>query len=303
MSIIVNIFVDDVATKIADYDQIKVYRAFSSSVAAVEITSVATRISLVDNVAYYSFTDESGHIEYLYSYSFYNSVSTAESSKSTSFYGWVPNFEFGDTSYPAEYATSQSERDIIDTIRFYIGDGKVINRDYVNPSCESLYSNVSECGTTYKLSEAPAWPVKIIKDSVEYITASEPTVYGNEYLVFSNSTISTTSGVVDVWYETFRHSDREILELYTTAPPPFPLTITDVSTAMKGLQVAIILLESEIRNLMGNISGSFSVSGDTSFNPEPLLRQKQDDLKRFRARLEEMVDQESVFGITGVRID
>jgi hypothetical protein len=54
---------------------------------------------------------------------------------------------------------------------------------------------------------------------------------------------------------------------------------------------------------MGETSGSFTLQGELSYNPEPLLRQKKEDLLELKKKLKEIVDEMVVATITGVRID
>lgn len=79
----IRIVVDDVDGTIALFDQIKVYR----SVAGIggpftELTGLGTRVELVAGQSVYDYVDGSGDPAYYYKSSFFNSVSSAESSLS-----------------------------------------------------------------------------------------------------------------------------------------------------------------------------------------------------------------------------
>jgi hypothetical protein len=77
------ITVADIDGTIALFDQIKVYRSTSGSGGTfVEITTVSTRIDLVAGQSVYEFVDGAGDPTYWYKSSFFNSVSSAESSLS-----------------------------------------------------------------------------------------------------------------------------------------------------------------------------------------------------------------------------
>jgi hypothetical protein len=79
----VTITVEDIDDTITIFDQIKVYRSTTGKDGAyLEITSPSTRIALVAGQSVYEYVDASGDPTYWYKVSYYNSVSTAESSLS-----------------------------------------------------------------------------------------------------------------------------------------------------------------------------------------------------------------------------
>ena len=73
--------VEDVATQIVTYDVIRVYRATSVG----GTYSALGNESLVSGTVYYSYSDSSGTLNHWYRYTFYNTVSLAESSQSAPF--------------------------------------------------------------------------------------------------------------------------------------------------------------------------------------------------------------------------
>jgi hypothetical protein len=84
----VTITVDDIADAIALFDKIKVYRSTTGEGGVyVEITGVGTRIDLVAGQSVYEYVDGAGDPDYWYKSSFFNSVSSLESSLSDAIQG------------------------------------------------------------------------------------------------------------------------------------------------------------------------------------------------------------------------
>lgn len=81
MAITVQFLVEDVATQIALYDKIRLYRGTS----ATGSFSFVANVSLVAGQFSYNYPDSSGTINSWYKWSLYNSVSTAESDKTVAF--------------------------------------------------------------------------------------------------------------------------------------------------------------------------------------------------------------------------
>ena len=304
-----SIYVNDIDVIFGLFDQIRVYRSTTGQTADRVILST---IALVAGQSSYEYLDTQGLSTYVAWFTYYNSVNGSESGFSEPIEygsltpGYAPGFYFQGSTYPDEYGLTYDESVIIDSIRHYIGDLKEVKRDYVNPDNESLYSNVSVDGTVYRLSDPPGWPLKVILDGYEYTNVAEPLVHGYEYITFSGSTISTLSGVLEVWYEKFRHSDREILHLYYTLEYPSPLTSDNVTTEIRKVSTAVALLEAELRELTGSVDGSFAVAGDIRFDPSSILRARKQDLENLRKKLDDLVDEASqagLYGLSGVRLE
>jgi hypothetical protein len=64
-----------------------------------------------------------------------------------------------------------------------------------------------------------------------------------------------------------------------------------------------MLLQQEIAKLMGETSGSFSLQGEISYNPEPLLREKRALIEAIKKKLGELAGEVTTSFITGVRVD
>ncbi len=78
-----SIQVAELDTVLGDFDRIKVYRSITGySGTYVELTTVATRIALVQGVSIYEFVDHSGADTYWYTTSYFHSTSLLESNQS-----------------------------------------------------------------------------------------------------------------------------------------------------------------------------------------------------------------------------
>lgn len=81
--ITLNIQVEEVATVASNFDRIKVYRSTTGEDGPFsEITGPSTRIPILSTQSSYSYDDISGDADYYYCVSYFNSISSAESSKS-----------------------------------------------------------------------------------------------------------------------------------------------------------------------------------------------------------------------------
>lgn len=306
---VIEIPVNSISTVITYFDKVKVYRSTTGLETDREFLDY---VDLVAGQTFYLYYPTEGSSTYTAWYTYYNSTTLDESVFSTAVVykeiapGSSVDGSFTGDSYPDEIPTSYSEDEILRAIRLYIGDSKNIRRDYVNPNDETLYGGVSEDGCTYKLSEPPGWPRKVVLDDVEYTTLTNPEVRNYEFVTFSGVTISTTSGTLDIWYDNFRHSDREVLRAYYEVEYPPDITSSNVTAEIREVATSVALLETELRRLLGSVDGSFSVSGDTSFNPAPVLAARQEDLAKLRKKLKELVEEATeygYYGITGVRIE
>ena len=303
MPIVVTVQVTNPAAVIAlGYDCLKIYRSNYSDGSFLEISSVSTRPSLDASTIYYNFEDTQGTSSSYYKTSYYNSFSPAESSLSTAFRGIEVELEHVDITYPEEISLTSTDHYNVGRIRHYIGDNKKVVRDYVSSSCTGGYQNVSQDGYTYQL-ENRGWPLKVTKDSVLYASVSNPYVTDYSYLTFSGTTISTVSGILDVWSESFRHSDREILKILNTTQDPSSVDSTEVTQEMLRLSASISILREEVAQLMGETTGQFTLSSELSYNPEPLLRQKRALIADLQDELNGLVSDTLTSNIVGVRID
>lgn len=302
MAVILTIEVDNPATVVLSYDKIKVYSATSKSGTYAEITTASTRLA-ISSATTYSYTDLNGTATTWYRTSFFNSTTSAESSLSTPRQG-LPDRNYQGTTFPPEVQLSTSEQTVINWIRQTIGDYKELRRDYVN----DCYDNVFEDRLVYELQDK-GWPVKVRLDGREFSVAHvqtnfNPTVDGNKFITFTGITgkVITTTGILDVWYNTFRFSDKEILEAYDNTTTPAGIPTANATTEMYILKASISILEGEIWQDMIN-AGSRVVDGDTTFDPSPGLAGRQRMIDSLKTRLDDVVRKARSGIFTGVRID
>ena len=299
------IYVEDIAGVILLFDSVRIYRSTSGS----DIDRVLyDSFSLVAGQVAYEWIDNNGASSYVIWSTYFNSGTLAESSYSAPIlYGedtdrYVPGFNFISTTYPVEYSLTSDDIYAVDKIRFFVGDQKTVKRDYVSSNCSDGYVNVSDDGYSYQLTER-GWPLKVIKDGIEHISRTNPIVNDYSFLTFSGIQISTVSGILDVWYEGFRHSDRELFKIYNSASAPPRVTLVDFTDEMRIIVSSVGILKSEVSRLMGESTGSFNLQGELSYNPEPLIRQKREHIKDLEQQLAEMVSDTNQFLLTGVRLD
>jgi len=301
----ITVYVENISSVISLYDTVRIYRS-TTGLQADRVLYDTFVLSAGQST--YDWVDVSGDSTYVAWFTYYNSSSSAESSFSASIsYSdlgehFVPGFYFSDITYPEELSMSLYEEEIVYSIRNYVGDQKSVKRDYVNPSCSLGYENVSDDGYTYTLTER-GWPLKVVKDGVQYTTTSNPTVSDYTYLTFSGTTISTVSGVVDVWYESFRYSDTEILSFYTTTTAPPYVSSSGVTDEIMIISSAIMILRNEVAHLLGETSGKFSLDQHLSYDPEGVIKQKRALIADLQKKLDDVAGEVVLGNITGVRVD
>ncbi|MCK5018677.1 MAG: hypothetical protein KAS32_16570 [Candidatus Peribacteraceae bacterium] len=303
MPVVITVRVASSAAAIADgYNSIKVYRSGYEDGEFLEVTTDSTRPVLTSTQIYYNFEDATGTSSSWYKTSYYHSVTLLESSLSTASKGIEIELEHVDTTYPEEINMTSTDYYHTGRIRYLVGDNKKVVRDYVSPGCTGGYQNVSEDGYTYQF-EARGWPLRIEKDGVSYASSSNPYVTDYSFLTFSGTQINTVSGTLDIWYESFRKSDREILKVYNTNPGIPHVSSSAVTTEMLRLSSAISIIREELVQLMGENSGKFNLSGELSFDPTPILKHKRALIKDLESQLSVLVSESVSNNITGVLID
>jgi len=303
-SFTLTISVTDITSVIALFDKVRVYRSVTGNEADRVLFD---SFDLVAGQTTYTWTDLNALSTYVAWFTYFNSSTLAESGFSDPLqYGdasqeFVPGFGYLYTTYPVEYSLEFSEKQIVDDIRLLIGDRKQVKRDYV--SIDTNYENVSEDGTTYRFSDPPGWPLQVTLDGNEYTSLIEPVVNGYEFLTFSGTSISTVTGTLDVWWESFRNSDTQVFWAYINAIKPPWLSNAQFTTTIKTYVAAVSLLETELRNLMGQTSGSFRLDGELSYDPSSVLAERRKDLDDLRKQLDEILEDAVSGSFSGVRID
>lgn len=288
-----------------------------STVSGVDIISSRYDVdSIFLNSEYdqYYFKDPYGDMESWYIYQFIGS--DIESSS-----GWFGPYQagYGDFNckpqFPTESYYSASDRMIIDKIRLYIGDQKSLRREFGNDAI----ANIHEDGKTYEMREK-GWPVFINFGGVPFTKLSNPSVNGYRYLRFKDfiddlcQDVTTYSGVcgtdvvkeiingIDIWYNTFRHSDKQILDAYDRCTPPPPLNSSTANQQVYLLQTAITLLRKELwRDAYDD--GAIVKDEGSHYDPSPGLKFRKELLDDLEEKLETLVKSLSLTGIRGVRIE
>ena len=244
-------------------------------------------VALVNGTSSYTYDDAVGTAYDWYKSQYANTVPPPDPTSTSSWSDAVRGDEgtlFHNITYPPELELDSTDDTRVKKIRIYIGDQKEVVRDYV----EECYSAVHDDGYTYELSQK-GWPVYVSLNEMEKTSSSDPLVDGYRYLKFIDE-ISTVTGTLDVYYYTFRWSNREILEHYNNAMIPPGLTSSTVTTDHMILQTSIDLLDAENwRDYIEN--GARIVDSDTTWDPGPGYRAREDAIKRLQKRLDDLVKQ------------
>lgn len=268
-----------------------------------------SEIILNESLSQYYFTDQGGSHYDWYISRYYNS-----SNGSTS--GWADPVlgESGDIfynpMYPDEIGYGSEDRQIIDRIRTYIGDPKGLRREYGEDAASSIHPD----GKTYEMDER-GWPAMINMGGTSYISPGNPSVNGYRFLrfaeyidtesidtVWSGCSSSTYTHGVDIWYYTFRHSNREIIEAYDRCPIPAGLTAANVTVEAYVLQTSINLLFQD--NWEDAIEDGAVVTDETTrYDPSVGFRFRNDLMDKLKAKLDDLVKGLVLRGIEGVLID
>jgi len=304
MSVKLELFVSDVVGLLSSgYEKIKIYRSGRKDTDYSEATSESTRIALDYATSRYTYFDVFGTEDLWYKWSYYSDTGPLESSMSDPTKGTVSGTVFRGKTYPAEVDLTTAQQSTINRIRQYIGDFKEINRDYMSPN--TSYENLSDDGYTISFDNPKAWPLAITVDDVEYTSIIDPVVNGYQFITFSGTQIVQDSSVANIWYEHFRFSDRELLDMYETVELPPRVTNSMMTLEMYELGAAINILESELRGFMVTSSNKVSIYEEISIDSSAGLRARQEDLNNLRKRLDNLVNATIANNLSlfGVRIE
>lgn len=286
--------VNDITTVMSLYNRIRVYSSDSYSGTYVFLTDITLVAGTVD----YIYNHTAGTPDTWYKCAYYNSTTTAQSTYSDPTQGESPIYHT--VTYPDEYEFSSSEQLIVRKIRRLIGDIKGLSRLFIEG--DLACSSILEDDQTIDLG-AKGWPLYVKINSTEYVTLDDPIVQGYQYLTFSGTLNSgIQNDVIEVWFSTFKFSDREVYEAYGDAMIPAGLTSSNVTQDHLVLQAAIDLLESLTARDM--VDDGASISDDqTSYSPLPGLATRDKLLGRLQKRLDDLTKQYLFFNFGGVLID
>jgi len=263
------------------------------------IYTYLTNIALVAGQTKYSYTHTAGTDDTWYKSSIYDNVNVVECCWSDPVRGTSPAL-FHYATYPAECVFDADESVIIRKVRRLIGDLEGLSRLYIDGSDEYTFSSALRPDElTIDLSEK-SWPVHISLNSIGKTNLDDPVVQGYQYLTFSGTLSS--SDVIDIWYYTFKFSDREIYEAYVDTLIPPGLTSSTVTQDHLVLQAAIDLLENMASGDM--IDDGAVVRDDRSlYDPSPGLRERAVTIERLKKMLDSLIKQYMFSNLTGVQID
>lgn len=213
-------------------------------------------------------------------------------------------------SYPPEIALSEQDRIIVESIRVALGDLGSLERDSFDSadpqSVIACSEQISADLCTWELREYRGWPRQVVLNGDTKTSIVDPQVLGYRYLTFSGGT-SCISGSIDVFYNTFRYSDREILLAYDRSSNLIVacgLTDSQITTEMRIMQASILLLEGEIR---ANQENAITIrDGETSYDNTLGLRSRTEDLLDLKQKMRDIIlcaQTYGSYGLEGVRLD
>lgn len=289
------------------FDKIRIFRAPS-------INGPFSLLAEIDIAFPAVYCDVNSGPQFYYKVQYHNSTTMIQSANSevAQETGIFSEFSVPQSSatYPPEIALSNDDREIVESIRITVGDSGLIERDVFDSSdpqsAAACAANIDNKGCTWELSEWKGWPNRVLLNGVEKTDLNDPQVLGYRYLMFSGTNPCIT-GSLDVFYNHFRFSDREILLAYDRARN---LLITcglpenRVTSEMRIMQAAILLLEGEIRELSQNAFRI--VDGDTTYDNSATIRSRTEDLSDLKRKIDRLVECarfEASYAITGCRID
>lgn len=292
----ITIQVNDINTVISVYDTIRIYRSDASDGTYVLIVT----ISLQAGVLNYTYVDVDGTPDNWYKSKYYNTSTTNESSFSNATQG--TSMIFHTVTYPEEYAFNASEQLIIRRIRRYVGDLKDLGRLYVDQSTGEYCSNILEDNKTMDLVDR-MWPVYISVDNFEFTTLTDPLVQNYQYLTFSGTLVSgTQTKKIEIWYHTFKFSDRQIFEAYGDTMIPAGLTSDNVTQDHLILQAAIDLLQNMYAEDAVD-DGAVIRDDQTLYDPSPGLKERDKMISRLQKMLDNLINQYRFSELSGVLLD
>lgn len=312
------ITVDNINTVLNVFDIIEIQRYTGTGipdtpVAITDYTTVSgidqvsdnynvSYISLLPIYTQYYFTDPDGSADSWYTSRYFNTTTSGNSAWSDPIQGEAGDLYY-DPLYPPEVSYGTSDQQVIDRIRLYTGDPIGLEREFGPEAASSIHPD----GRVYQLDEK-GWPASINMYNTQYNSTDDPSINGYKFLRFKeaiDTDITTISGIeysVDIWYYTFRWSDREIMESYDGCIPPTPLTSTNCTSEIYMLQTAYDLLFSESWEALTE-DGSLIRDEGSTYNPEPGLKLRDEMLNKLRKRIDDAAKSVRLLGIGGVLID
>jgi len=297
------------------FDELHVFRSTSAN---GPFTSVSV-ITLTGG-SVYTVLDTGCSPRYYYKSQFFNSLTLVQSqfSQLAQETGRYSEFSvpISSATYPPELGLSEEDLEIVESIRVAAGDLGAIERDLYDASrpqdSSGCSTQISPDRCTWELSQPKGWPQKVILNGENKVSLTDPEVLGYRYLVFSGTACIT--GTLDVFYNNFRFSDREILTAFDRAinfiTATCKLTSTQITKEMRIMQAAILLLEGEVRDLNAGGADPLRVrDGDTEFDNRAwinLIAARTTDLEDLKMKMRELIKcaiWETSYSLIGCRVD
>lgn len=288
----------------------------------VDVISNRTNVSdirlVVAPTAYtqYYFTDPVGISDnwYISRYADIEGGTGSTSGWSDPIHGETENLYYN-PQFPPEISYGTSDQMIIDRIRLYTGDPLNIRREYGEEAISSIHSD----GKTYEMNEF-GWPAYITMGGVPYTSTDNPSVNGYKFLRFKNyiedicydcvtysgacgdDVVKEVSNGIDIWFYSFRRSDRQIMDAYNHCPPPPPLTTLTANSEAYMLQTSIDLLRGELWE-DATEDGAAIADEESTYSPQHGLAIRKELLKDLQNKLDKLMKSLTLSGVQGVRID
>lgn len=320
--IALSVYVDDITTVLIIYDRVEIRRSDDESMTSpVMLTDLGAPngseayIVLTAGTTYYRAYDSTGTSDHWYQSRYFDSttysggnvsyVGIGASGWSTPVKGEAADL-FYDPCRAREVDMTNEQQLIVDEIRLLIGNPLDVNREYGEDAASSIHPD----GKTYELDEK-GWPICVTMGGVQYTDSTDPTINGYRYLIFEDcintievvcsGTCDNTRGI-DIWYYTFRHSDRQILEAYDNCPVPPGLTIDNATSQAFILYTAKRLLQQE--NWHDAIEDGADISDEgTRYSPNPGFDFREKLLDDLNKQLDDLIKSLALRGIEGVRVE
>ena len=271
----------------------------------IDIINNLTDVSAVQlNTTYnqYYFEDPTGTTSDWYIIRYTNYDSTMFSGWSTALQGMEGIFDY-DPLFSPEVLYTPADKLVINKLRLLVGDPTNLTRMHGEEALSSLHSD----RRVFELADK-GWPYSVMLFNTQYITNTNPTVNGYKYLRFNtplDTSVTTVSGVdvaIDIWYTSFRYSDKQLMDAYDTTTPPAPLTVANCTQDIYLMQTAYDLLSNESWELAFEDGAEISDSRDV-YNPSSGLLARDKLLARLRKQLDETIKSKRFIGFGGIRID
>lgn len=270
--------------------------------------------TILDGSSIYTFLDTGTAPGKYYKTQYFNNISMVSSvfSELAQETGIFSEYTVPTTTatYPPEIALSKQDREIVESIRITLGDLGIIERDFFDSSdSQSKFacsSQISSDEKTWELLEWKGWPQRVVINSVEKTSITDPQILGYRYLTFSGVQACIT-GTLDIFYNSFRFSDREVLLAYDRAGNLLVscgLSSGQITTEMLIMQAAILLLEGELRQ-----SQEKAVSirdGDTTYDNTRGVVSRTQDLADLKQKIRELIECARInasYNLEGIRLD